>query len=110
MTVTPEVPRRFKTPYLESDALKKKLSGVVVTASTYPQGRPVPVSFVNPDFELKAAAYPGIYISYAGMSKASDREHRGPTRLQYAPPGYDTDVLVPKEVGNPDSTDRKSVV
>ncbi len=94
MTATP----RDKTPYVESDALRTKLSTVTVTASNYPAGRPVPVTFVNPDFELRAAAYPGIYLSYAGMAKASDREHRGRARLEYAPAGLPTTTPVPVDI------------
>jgi hypothetical protein len=94
-----------KTPYIESEALKKHLTGVKVTASTYPQGRVVPVIFVGPDFELRSATYPGIYLSYAGMDRARDREHRGGTNLQYAPPGYPADVLVPKDFEDKDNTE-----
>lgn len=94
MVATP----RDMTPYVESDALRTKLSTVTVTASNYPAGRVVPVHFVNPDFELRTAAYPGIYLSYAGMAKASDREHRGRVRLEYAPAGYAEDVLVPVDI------------
>jgi hypothetical protein len=99
---------RDKTPYIESEALKKKLTGVMVTASTYPNGRAVPVSFVGPDFELKSASYPGIYLSYAGMSRASEREHRGATNLQYAPPGFPANVQVPKDIDNKDSTETEA--
>lgn len=94
MVATP----RDMTPYVESAALKKKLSTVVVTASTYPAGRPVPVNFVEPDMELRSAAYPGIYLSYAGMAKASDREHRGRVRLEYAPAGLPVDTQVPVDI------------
>lgn len=93
-----------RTPYIESQALKAKLSGMLVTASNYPNGRVVPVSFVAPDLELRNAEYPGVYLSYAGISKASDREHRGSTRLPYAPPGYDEDVLVLVDPDDKDST------
>lgn len=94
-----------RTPYNESRAMKKKLAGITVTASNYPQGRAVPVNFVEPDFELVSASYPGIYLSYAGMSKASDREVRGKTLLQYAPPGYPADVQVPADFEDKESTD-----
>lgn len=94
---------RDRTPYIESEAIKKKLTGIRVTSSTYPEGRDVPVGFVAPDFELKNASYPGIYLSYAGMSRASDREHRGSANLQYAPPGFPANVLVPKDMDNKDS-------
>jgi hypothetical protein len=94
---------RDKTPYIESEALKKHFAGVKVTSSTYPQGREVPVSFVNPQFELKSASYPGIYLSYAGMSRAREREVRGRANLQYAPPGFPADVLVPKDFEDKDS-------
>lgn len=100
--VDPAAPRD-KTPYIESEALKKRLTGVTVTSSTYPGGRVVPVGFVSPDMELRQAAYPGIYLSYAGMAKASDREVRGPTNLQYAPPGFPTNVQVPVDFANKNS-------
>lgn len=93
-----------KTPYNESRALKTKLEGVRVSASTYPGGRTVPVTFVKPDMELRNADYPGIYLSYAGNSIAHDREHRGPTNLTYAPPGFPDDVQVPADFEDKDST------
>lgn len=94
-----------RTPYIESKALKNKLTGLTVTASNYPNGHLVPVTFVTPDLELREAEYPGIYLSYAGVNKASDREHRGSTRLPYAPPGYDEDVMVLVDPDDKDSTD-----
>lgn len=94
-----------RTPYIESAALKKKLTGVRVTASNYPAGREVPITFVNPDFELRNAAYPGIYLSYAGTTRAADREHRGPTLLPYAPPGYNHHVQVPADWDDKESTE-----
>lgn len=109
MTVTPEagLAPSDKTPYVESRALKKKLQGVRVTASAYPAGREVFVGFVEPDLEIRNATYPGIYISYAGMSKANDREVRGPTNLQYAPAGWPADVPVPADFGDKDSTETR---
>lgn len=98
-TATP----RDKTPYIESAALKKRLEGVTVTSSSYPSGRAVPVIFVKPDMELRNASYPGIYLSYADTSKASDREHRGPANLGYAPPGYPTNVQVPVDMDDKDN-------
>lgn len=92
-----------KTPYNESRALTKHLQGIRVTASNYPAGRDVPVTWVGPDLELRTASYPGIYLSYAGMSKADDREVRGPTNLQYAPPGYDQHVMVPDDMEDKDN-------
>lgn len=103
MPVDPNLTPRDKTPYIESAALKKRLTGVLVTSSTYPAGRVVPVGFVDPDMELRNANYPGIYLSYADTSKASDREHRGSTGLGYAPPGYSEVVQVPKDFENKDS-------
>lgn len=96
MAVLPDpATRPEKSPYIESAALKKKLEGVIVTASNYPQGKAVEVGFVGPDFEVKKATYPGIYISYGPMERAPEREHRGRIPLAYAPPGYDDDVQVP---------------
>jgi hypothetical protein len=103
MTTLPVVSPLDRTPYIENKALKTKLSGVQVTASTYSGGRDVPVAFVGPDFELGAANYPGIYLSYAGMSRASDREHRGKVNLEYAPPGLSETVLVPADFEDKDS-------
>lgn len=94
---------RDKTPFIEIRAWDKKLEGIKVVASTYPQGREVPVIWVGPDFELRNAQYPGIYLSYAGFTRATDREHRGPTNLMYAPPGMPTDVLVPADMSDKDS-------
>lgn len=96
---------RDHTPFNESRALEKLLTGVKVTASTYPEGRAVPVIWVGPDFELVNASYPGIYISYANVSKANDREVRGKTNLQYAPPGLPTDVQVPADLDDKDSVE-----
>jgi hypothetical protein len=105
MTVLPDPATPIdKTPYNESRALTKKLEGkVLVTASNYPAGRAVPVTWVGPDLELRNAAYPGIYLSYAGNSKASDREVRGKTNLTYAPPGYSQNVTVPADFEDKDS-------
>lgn len=91
-------------PYNESRAIRKKLEGITVTASNYPGGRAVPVGYVNPDFELRNAAYPGIYLSYGMVSRATDREHRGDTALTYAPPGKSTEVLVPADMEDKNSS------
>lgn len=98
----PALPRD-KTPYIESEALKKHLNGVKVTASTYPQGKTVPVTFVAPDMELRSAAYPGIYLSYAGTKRANDREVRGRANLMYAPPGFPANVQVPEDMDDKDN-------
>jgi hypothetical protein len=106
--ITDPATPRDKTPYIESEALKKKLTGVMVTASTYPSGRAVPVSFVGPDFELKSASYPGIYLSYAGMSRAPEREHRGSTNLEYAPPGFPANVQVPVDMDDKENLETEA--
>jgi hypothetical protein len=82
----------------------KKVSGVKVTALNYSAARNVPVQWVGPDLELSNAEYPGIYLSYAGMARATDREHRGRTALTYAPPGLPADVQVPQDFEDKDST------
>lgn len=97
-----------RTPYIESQALRKKLQGVTVTAGQYPSGQNVPVGFVGPDFELKSASYPGIYISYGPVTKANDREHRGAINLDYSPPGYDDDIQVPEDFDDKDNTNTVS--
>jgi hypothetical protein len=105
VTIIPEptLAKSDKTPYNESRALKIKLDGIMATASTYPNGREVPVHFVSPDFELVNASYPGIYLAYGGVRRAPEREVRGPTNLQYAPPGYPTSVQVPEDFEDKDS-------
>ena len=92
-----------ETPFNESRALKKKLQGIRATASNYPNGQDVPVTFVSPDMELRNASYPGIYISYANVERATDREVRGPTQLTYAPPGVDETVQVPVDFEDKDN-------
>lgn len=94
---------RDQTPYNESRALAKKLEDVLVYASAYPNGRAVPVTWVGPDLELRNATYPGIYLSYAGISKANDREVRGRINYQYAPPGFPESVQVPADMDDKDS-------
>lgn len=94
-----------RTPYIESQALKKKLQGVKVTASQYPSGQNVPVGFVGPDFELRGASYPGIYISYGPVTKANDREYRGAINLDYSPPGYPMDIQVPEDFDDKENTE-----
>lgn len=84
--------------YVESRAIKKKLQGIRVTASNYPEGREVPVGFIGPDFEVRNAEYPGIYLTYGDMVRATDREHRGTAALEYAPSGFPSDVLVPADM------------
>lgn len=88
-----------------SNAIKKKLAGVMVTASTYTGPQEVPVRFVSPDMEIASASYPGIYLAYLGANVAHDREHRGRTALPYAPPGDPLDVLVPADFDDKDSTE-----
>lgn len=93
-------------PFLlnESGAIKKKLETLTVHASSYPEGKVVPAHFVEPHYELSDADYPGIYISYGPVTRATDREHRGPILLPYAPEGFPGDVLVPSDMQDKDST------
>lgn len=104
MTVDPNMTRQDRTPYNESRALRKKLSGILATSLNSPAGTEVPVIFVNPDLELSRASYPGIYLSYAGTAKANDREVRGRVAYQYAPSGYTENVQVPANLDDKDST------
>lgn len=79
----------------EDAAIKKKLAGLTVTDSTAPvAGRPVDVKFLSPDTELDNLTFPAILIKYAGISRASEREHRGPTVLPYTPEGAANPVNV----------------
>ena len=78
----------------EDAAIKRKLQGLFVTdSSAPPEGRPVAVRFTVPSYELATMDYPTIVISHAGIDRASDREHRGPTSLPYIPEGFPRDVL-----------------
>lgn len=86
-----------------SNALTEKVAGIMVTASTRTGPYEVPVTWMRPDFELKSAEYPGIYLSYGPVTRAGDREHRGPTNLTYAPVGMPVDVLVPADMDDKDS-------
>lgn len=80
----------------ESRALKEKLSDIYVHATNAPEeGLNVPVHFVGPDLELADVNYPGIYIRYGPMIRATDREHEGSVLLPYAPEGFSGNVQVP---------------
>ncbi len=85
-----------------SRALKKKFDNIMVGSTNNPTHE-VPVTFVEPDFELRNAEYPGIYLAYGPITKADDREHRGPTNLTYAPPNMPVNVQVPKDMYDKDS-------
>lgn len=103
MTITP-TPAKYDEvfPANISRALEKKLTGLHVDSTNGPN-QVVPVIWARPDFELRAASFPGIYLSYGPITKAGDREHRGPTNLTYAPPGWPTDVPVPSDMYDKDS-------
>jgi len=74
----------------EDAALKRKLQGLKVTDVNEPAGgRPVPVRFRLPETELAEMTFPTIIIEHAGISKDSEREHRGVERLTYIPEDYD---------------------
>lgn len=89
----------------ESRALKKKLSGLFVHAtSTSEAGQEVPVHFVEPDQELGDMDYPGIYIRYGPMAPASNRQLEGPILFRYAPEGYTGNVQVPVDMDDKDNS------
>lgn len=70
----------------EDRAIKTKLQGLKVTDTNAPAtGRDVAVRFVTPETEMADLTFPIILIRYAGISRASEREHRGPTTLPYIP-------------------------
>lgn len=73
----------------EAAALKKKIEGLTVHDANAPSGRPVEVRFREPEVELADMTYPAVILEYAGIEKADDREHRGPTTLPYIPEGDD---------------------
>lgn len=75
----------------EAAALKQKVSGLVVRDASTPSGRPVEVRFREPENELADMKFPSIILEYSGISKASEREHRGPVYLGYIPEGMDPD-------------------
>ena len=73
----------------EDAAIKAKFQGLTVSDATAPtSGRQVSVRFRLPETELADANYPQIIIDPPEINKASDREHRGPTYLPYAPEQY----------------------
>jgi hypothetical protein len=73
----------------EDRALKKKLSGIVVQdANAYVPGRPIKVRYRLPENEIAEMVFPSIIIEHAGITKESDREHRGFIQIPYAPEGY----------------------
>ena len=74
----------------EAAAIKSKVSGLTVTDSESPSGRPVEVWFRDPENELRDMTFPSIVLEYSGINKASDREHRGITYLPYIPEGFGT--------------------
>jgi hypothetical protein len=77
----------------EDAAIKAKLQGLFVTdANAPPGGRPVAVRFTVPSYELALMDYPTIAISHGGISRASDREHRGHTYLPYVPEEWPNDT------------------
>lgn len=83
----------------EDAALKKKLQGLKVDDTNAPNGgRPVPVRFRLPETELSDTSFPLIVIEHAGMSRDTEREHRGYIQLPYIPEGEDPRGLWPLEV------------
>jgi hypothetical protein len=93
-------------PYLinESRALRKKLEGLTVTDATSPSsGREVPVDFVDVEYELHDLLLPGIFVTYGPVTRATDREMRGPILLPYAPEGFTGNILVPEDMEDPDN-------
>ena len=84
----------------EDAAIKAKFQGLFVNDSSAPPGgRPVAVRFTVPGYELATMTYPTIAISHSGVSRASDREHRGPVYLPYVPEDYPNDT--PARDGQP---------
>lgn len=74
----------------EDAALKLKIQHLrVVDDNSGPGGREVPVRYRLPEDELADLSYPIFIIEHAGISLATDREHRGHIQLPYAPEGYD---------------------
>lgn len=71
----------------EDEALKAKFANLLTVVDINNATRPVSVRFRLPENEIANLTYPNIIIDHLGFSKASDREHRGHTRLPYAPEG-----------------------
>jgi hypothetical protein len=71
----------------EDAALKFKLQGLVVFDASAQGGRSVPVRYRMPETELADMSYPIIIIEHDGWFPAPEREHRGYTKLPYAPEG-----------------------
>lgn len=82
----------------EDAAIKRKFLGLKVDDGTSGAGRDVVVRFRLPETELADATFPMIIINPASQSRATDREHRGPTTLPYFPepvPTADADIIDP---------------
>lgn len=75
--------------FAEDAALKAKLSGLTVTDVTAPGGRRVAVRFRLPETELADLTFPCVIIDHVSVLRDTEREHRGITRLPYAPEGVD---------------------
>lgn len=72
----------------EDASLKEKFTGIKIPAVNAPSGGlPVAVRFRLPEGELADLTYPSIIIDHAGISKDSEREHRGYVQIPYAPEG-----------------------
>lgn len=71
----------------EDAALKFKLQGLQVIDANAPSGRNVPVRFRLPETEVADLTFPIIVIDHDGWYPAPEREHRGFTKLPYAPEG-----------------------
>lgn len=81
----------------EDAALKQKLSGLTVTDENAPDyGRIVVARFRTPEYEIGDMTYPAIIIEHGPMTRAKDREMRGPVVLPYVPEGFPTaNIVVP---------------
>lgn len=71
----------------EDGALKAKLSGLSVTDTNAPAGRPVAVRFRLPETELANLTFPVLIIEHASISEDTERAHRGFIPIPYAPEG-----------------------
>lgn len=82
----------------EDAAIKSKFSGLTVSGGNAPPlGQPVAVRFRLPQSEMANATFPMVVIDHATISKADDREHRGPTALSYVPEGTTPGPIVVRD-------------
>lgn len=73
----------------EDAALKRKLSGLSVTASAVASPLPVDARYTIPEDEFEDVTYPLIMLTQISVERAPEREHRGVIPIDTLPEGFD---------------------